>query len=193
MVNLEEKFILLEISGEHGDIETYKNILLDANALNIKRILFACIWDEQEEKGEELLKKVQEMCRTLYIEPFPSILGSKEMMFKSAMVGTASFIIEDIVIPSLSNMVSLEDYKNNKTLASHAETYMGKFMEKLENGELTRKEEPTNNPVKLDESFIEEKVADFNEMLNSPFGELIKQATNNTDKSLSLTPKDKEE
>lgn len=193
MTDLEEKFIFLEISGEKGDVETYKKVLLDANTLNIKRILFACIWDGQEEKGKELLEEVQKMCRTLYIEPFTNTLGYNGIMYENAMVGTISSI-EDRVVPNLNNLVSLEDYKNAKT-KDKAGQAMNRFMEKLENEELTRREEPVDKKhiVTLDKNFVEEKRDDFKEMLSSHFGELINQVTNDTKKSLSLTPKDKEE
>lgn len=71
---LEEKFILLEISGEQGDLEQYKKILCEASLLNINHVIFGFVWDDNEKRGEELLKKVQEICSILNIVPFIFLL-----------------------------------------------------------------------------------------------------------------------
>lgn len=181
--NSEEKFVFLEISGEQGDIETYKNALLDANALNIKRILLACIWDGQEEKGEELLKEVSKLCSVLVIVPFPSIGGYKKALYTDAMIGTIRKV-NDTVIPDITNMISLKEYKKsvsgNKKNFPNAEEHMDIFMRKLENGELSHMEEPVieRHIATLDDEFIEKQVDSFEKSFDSLFMKIFDTATN---------------
>lgn len=107
---LEEKFILLEISGEQGDLEQYKKILCEASLLNINHVIFGCVWDDNEKRGEELLKKVQEICTILNIVPFNMTVGYENVMFDQAMVGELKKV-NDTVTPDFSSMISIYEYK----------------------------------------------------------------------------------
>lgn len=186
--NLEEKFIFLEISGEKGNIETYREILNEAATFGIKRILLACIWDNKEEKGEELLKEVSEICLDLGIKPFSSVGGYKKALYTDAMIGIVRKT-NNSVVPDITSMISLKEYKmeNNKAL-DKSKDYMDKFMRKLENGELSHMEEPVDEKqlVTLNEKFIKEQVESFGQLLNDP---LMKAVEQSIDKSQCLSLK----
>lgn len=187
--DLEEKFILLEISGAQGNLEKYKHYLEEAASLNINRVLLSCIWDGQEDKGEELLNEVTEICSDLQIVPFPMTLGYKDLVYTEVMIGTVTKI-DDKVTPDINSMVPLEDYKASKKITSNAKKSMDSFMEKLENGELTHVEEPENekHTVKLDDKFIEEQVESFGQLLDSPLMRAVEQDVDNP-RCLSLKDK----
>lgn len=105
---LEEKFILLEISGEQGDLEQYKKILCEVSLLNINHVIFGCVWDDNEKRGEELLKKVQEICTILNIVPFNMTVGYENAMFDQAMVGELKKV-NNTVTPDFSSMISIDE------------------------------------------------------------------------------------
>lgn len=179
--NLEEEFILLEISGEKGNIASYSNILQEAAGLNIKRILLICIWDKEEEKGKSLLKEVIKVCESLDIKPFPSIGGYKNALYKSAMIGTIRKT-DGNIIPNINNMISFEDYKKKMAKTDHqillnAEQAIDRFMQKFKNGEFSSRKEPEDKTklVKLDEKFIEEQVESFGQLLNDPLMKAVEQ------------------
>lgn len=182
-----EKFIFLEISGEQGNIDTYSIILKEALNLGITRILIACIWDKEQEKGKELLKEVCKLCEILGIRPFSTTQGYKDKIYETTMVGNV-VKTKDAFIPNLINMISLEDYKKSITQKNNsqedkkltkAEIAMDSFMERFNDGELTNIEVSPNKDslVSLDTEFINNQTDAFQEMLKSPLMEKVNQAT----------------
>lgn len=124
--NLEEKFIFLEISGENGDLEIYKKSLCEASLLNINRIIFGCIWDNNIDRGDEIFKKLVKICEVLQIVPFSMTVGYEGSMYNEAMVGKLK-VSKDSVLPDFVGMVSMSEYKISNGITLDEEQLKNNF------------------------------------------------------------------
>lgn len=129
---VENNFILLEISGEYGNLEEYKKSLCEASLLGIDRVLFACIWDNNTENGEVLLGKVQQICGVLNILPLGITVGYDRFMYDQAMIGELKKENNQI-IPNFISMIPMDEYKNSRGITIDEEEVakkLAKIMQK---------------------------------------------------------------
>lgn len=107
--------IVLEVSGER-DIVKYQKSLVEASLLGINRIMFCCVWGNDEKKGEEIFNKLVSNCKSLNIIPVSDVFGYEEEMFGETMIGKTD---ESGHLISFGKLISFDDYKISK----------GKFVE----------------------------------------------------------------
>ena len=108
----EQIAIMLEVSGEHGDLNQYKKSLCEASILGIRQVLFSCIWDHNTKLGEHFLKELKIVCKGLEILPLSLVPGYSGMLFD----GEAAIVTLDQTkgsFPSFSSAVLLDEYKKS--------------------------------------------------------------------------------
>lgn len=109
----DKHFVLLEISGEYGNLEKYKKSLCEASLLGIDRVIFACVWDDSTENGKVLLEEIQEECKRLNILPLDFTMGYDSCMHDQAMVGELRKEKHHL-IPNFGSMIPMDEYKSAK-------------------------------------------------------------------------------
>lgn len=105
--------LLLEISGESGNLEDYVEAIDLSVTRGISRVLFCSIFDEAEEKGKEIFDDLQEYCKQKEIIVIPKVLGCDEPLYNQPMLTKTD---SDLRVRELfSKVIPLKNFK--KTIA----------------------------------------------------------------------------
>ena len=116
----EEKYILLEISGENGDFEQYKRNLCEASLLGISRVVFGGIWGNNEERGQEILGQLLSVCAILNMEPWSMTICYEGVMFNYAAIGKMRES-KGMMTPEFINLIPIDEYKTSRGIVLEEE------------------------------------------------------------------------
>lgn len=126
-----EKFdtLILEISGEKGDLGEYQKVLCEASAKGIDRVLFGCICDKRQDKSKEIFYKLMESCKILEVTPISSTLEYNDEVFGKAMVCKTDE--NYTIVSSLLEVVGLDHFKNSVGNGANFNKEVNKRMTKI--------------------------------------------------------------
>lgn len=106
--------IVLEISGEKGNLDQYKKWLCEASLLHIDKVMFCSIWDDAEEIGIHYTEELIPVCESLGIDKLPINVGyAGELFDGEAAIVTLEEETRNLY-PSFSSLVTLDEYKKDK-------------------------------------------------------------------------------
>lgn len=110
--------LVLEISGENGNLENYQKSLCEASLLGIVKLMFCCIWDNDQDKGAEIFNNLLENCETLNITPMSTVAGYTGEMFHGPMIGKMDELGN---LTSFSDLIPFNEYKDSKGMVIEEE------------------------------------------------------------------------
>ena len=106
--------MVLEISGEKGDLDQYKKWLCEASLLHIDKVMFCSVWDDAEETGIHYTEELVPVCESLGMTKLPLNIGySGELLDGDAAV-ISLFEGRGSLCPRFSTLVTLDEYKKDK-------------------------------------------------------------------------------
>ena len=110
--------IVLEISGENGNLKDYQRALCEASLLGINKIMFCCIWDNNQDEGEKILDKLIDNLKSLNITPMNTSIGYAKELFHGPMVGRSDALG---YLESFGNLIPFNEYKASKGIVIEEE------------------------------------------------------------------------
>lgn len=119
MQSFEENYIYLEISVDK-DLDEYKRVLCEASLLGIGRVFYACIWNDENAKGEKLINEIDKICKVLNIVSFSSEAGYASPSYDETMIGE-TIKGQYGVSPTFTKLIPMSEYKALKGIEVNEE------------------------------------------------------------------------
>ena len=113
-----QEAIVLEISGEKGNLDQYKEWLCEASLLHIDKVIFCSVYEDEEETAIHYIDELVPVCKSLRIAKLSTnIAYAGELFDGEAVVVTLDAVTiggKRNLCPRFCSLVSFDEYKKDK-------------------------------------------------------------------------------